>query len=148
VALIEGVRLRLDHMPALIDRGMVFAAARHAFELYRWLAVPDETRRAAIRVVADHLETVGTAQSPLLGAALGVHAWLDQGGARAPLRAARALYWHRCGVTALPCPLLTGAAALAAEVPWQRHIWARHFLEAVTAEARDGLALLRRIERS
>ena len=89
-ALIEGVRLRLDHTPVLIDRGMLFAAAHHAFELYRWFAVPDETQRAAIRLAADHLETVGTAQSPLLGAALGVHAWLDQGGARPPLRAAAA----------------------------------------------------------
>jgi hypothetical protein len=35
-ALIEGVRLRLDHMPVLIDRGMLFAAAQHAFTLYRW----------------------------------------------------------------------------------------------------------------
>ena len=144
-ALIEGVRLRLDHTPVLIDRGMLFAAAHHAFELYRWFAVPDETQRAAIRLAADPLETVGTAQSPLLGAALGVHAWLDRGGVRPPLRAALALYWPRRQVTALPCPLLTGAAALGAEVPWQRHIWARHFLDAVTA---DGLALLRRIERS
>jgi hypothetical protein len=59
---------------------MLFAAAHHAFELYRWFAVLDETQRAAIRRAADHLETVGTAQSPLLGAVLGVHAWLDQGG--------------------------------------------------------------------
>ena len=147
-ALIEGVRLRLDHMPALIDRGILFAAAHHAFELYRWFAMPDETQRAAIRVAADHLETVGTAQSPLLGAALGVHAWLDQGGAREPIRAALAVYWQGRGVTTLPCPLLTGAAALGADIPWARDDWIGHFLEAVTAEARDGLALLRRIERS
>ena len=51
-ALIEGVRLRLDHTPALIDRGILFAAAHHAFELYRWFAVPDETKRAAIGVAA------------------------------------------------------------------------------------------------
>jgi hypothetical protein len=133
-ALIEGVRLRLDHMPALIDRGILFAAARHAFGLYRWFAVPDETQRAAIGVAADHLETVGTAQSPLLGAALGVHAWLDQGGARPPLRAALALYWQRHRVSALPCPLLTGARALQADTPWgwtpgpgisSRHSWPR-----------------------
>ena len=83
-ALIEGVRLRLDHTPALIDRGMLFAAAHHAFELYRWFAMPDETQRAAIARAADHLETVGNAHSPLLGAAFGVHAWLDRGGERPP----------------------------------------------------------------
>jgi hypothetical protein len=38
-ALIEGVRFRLDS-PAMIDRGAVFAAAHHAFELYRWFAMP------------------------------------------------------------------------------------------------------------
>ena len=146
-ALIEGVRLRLDHTPVLIDRGMLFAAAHHAFELYRWFAVPDETQRAAIRRAAEHLETVGTAQSPLLGAALAVHAWLDQGGARPPLRAALALYWQRRRVTALPCPLLTGAAALGADIPWARDDWIGHFLAALAEEAEDGLALLARLER-
>ncbi len=54
-AVIEGVRLRLDHTPALIDRGVLFAAAQHAFELYRWFAAPDEMQRSAIRLAADHL---------------------------------------------------------------------------------------------
>jgi hypothetical protein len=147
-ALIEGVRLRLDHTRVLIDRGMLFAAAHHAFELYRWFAVPDETQRAAIRLAADHLvETVGTAQSPLLGAALGVHAWLDRGGERPPLRAALALYWQRRQVTALPCPLLTGAAALGADIPWAGDEWIEHFLSALAGEAEDGLALLALLER-
>jgi hypothetical protein len=146
-ALIEGVRLRLDHTPVLIDRGILFAAAHHAFELYRWFAMPDETQRAAIRVAADHLATVGTAQSPLLGAALGVHAWLDRGGVRPPLRAALALYWPRRQVTALPCPLLTGAAALGADIPWAGDEWIEHFLTALAGEAEDGLALLARLER-
>ena len=47
-----------------------------------------------------------------------------------------------------PCPLLTGAAALAAAVPWRRAVWVKHFLDAVATEAADGLALLRLIERS
>jgi hypothetical protein len=146
-ALIEGVRLRLDHTPVLIDRGILFAAAHHAFELYRWFAMPDETQRAAIRVATDHLATVGTAQSPLLGAALGVHAWLDRGGARPPLRAALALYWQQRQVTALPCPLLTGAAALSTDIPWARDEWIGHFLSALAGEAEDGLALLAWLER-
>jgi hypothetical protein len=146
-ALIEGVRLRFDHAQALIDRGAIFDAARCAFELYRWFSRPDDEQRAAVGEAEAHLAGIGEGHSPLLGAAYAVHAWLDQGGERPPLRAALALYWVRRRVTALPCPLLTGAAALAAEVPWKREIWIAHFLEAVAGEAADGLALLRLIER-
>jgi hypothetical protein len=146
-ALIEGVRLRLDQMPAMIDRGILFAAAQHAFGLYGWFAMPDPAQRAAIQQATEHLETVGGVHSPLLGAAFAVHAWLDQGGERPPIRAAVALYWQRRGVTALPCPLLTGAAALGAEIPWAREAWIGHFLAALAEEAADGLALLGMIER-
>ena len=146
-ALIEGVRLRLDHMPVMIDRGISFAAAQHAFMLYRWFCGPDAGQRAAIEQAAAHLERVGGAYSPLVGAALGVHAWLDQGGERPPIRAALALYWQCREVTALPCPLLTGASALGAEIPWTREPWIGHFLEALATEAADGLALLGMLER-
>jgi hypothetical protein len=90
----------------------------------------------------------GAAAPRSRGAACAIHAWLDQGGERPPLRAALATYWVRRGVTARPCPLLTGAAALAAEAPWTRDLWVGHFLDAVATEAADGLALLRLIERS
>jgi hypothetical protein len=146
-ALIEGVRFRLGGSPALIDRGAVFAAARHALGLYRWFVKPDQRQRAAIAGAAAHLEAVGDSLSPLLGAALGVHAWLDKGGERPPVRAALAMYWMRRGVTALPCPLLTGAGALRAEVPWARDLWIAEFLEALAEEAEDGIALLSSIER-
>jgi hypothetical protein len=146
-ALIEGVRLRLDRAPALIDRGALFAAAHHAFDLYRWFCGPDEAQRAAIAVAADHLAAVGDPHSPLLGAAFGVHAWLDQGGERPPIRAALAGYWVRREVTGLPCPLLTGARALHADTPWMRERWIGHFLEALAAEAEDGIALMAMLER-
>src|ERR1700747_2959207 len=55
-ALIEGGRLRVDHVPAMLERGLVFAAAHHAFALYRWFARPDEARRAAIAEAAAHLD--------------------------------------------------------------------------------------------
>jgi hypothetical protein len=145
-ALSEGVRFRLDHMPVMLDRGVLFAAAQHAFILYRWFSAPDAGQRAAVEQAAAHLEQVGGAYSPLVGAALGVHAWLDQGGERPPIRAALALYWQRRGVTAQPCPLLTGASALGAEIPWVREAWIGHFLEALAAEAADGLALLSLLE--
>jgi hypothetical protein len=128
----------------LIDRGAVFAAAQHAFGLYRWFVKPEQTQRAAIAGAAADLEAVGDSHSPLLGAALGVHAWLDKGGERPPVRAALTMYWMRRGVTALPCPLLTGARALRTEVPWARDLWVGEFLNALAEEAEDGTALLER----
>ena len=106
-------------------------------------------RGAAIPIGDDaaDLAMVADGHSPLLGAALAIHAWLHRGGDRPPLRAALARYWVCHGVTALPYPLVTGAAALAAEIPWARPAWVGHFLEAVAAEAEDGLALLHQIER-
>ena len=146
-ALIEGVRLRVDHVPPMLERGLLFAAASHAFALYRWFVQPDRAQQDAIGVAMAHLEAGADGQSPLLGAALAVHAWLDRGGERPPLRAALVRYWLRRGVTALPCPLLTGAGALAAEIPWAREAWIGHFLGALAAEAEDGIALLGSIER-
>jgi hypothetical protein len=146
-ALIEGVRFRLGGSPALIDRGATFAAAHHAFGLYRWFSAPDEAQQAAIAAAAAHLDSAADGYSPLLGAALGIHAWLDRDGERPPLRAALAAYWPWRGITALPCPLLTGARALHAEVPWAREVWIRHFLDALAGEAEDGTALFATLER-
>jgi hypothetical protein len=145
-ALIEGVRFRLEG-PSLLDRGLVFAAAQHAFALYRWFVKPDQAQQAAIAAAAAHLDAVAGGHAPLLGAAFGTHAWLDRGGERAPLRAALAVYWSQRGATPLPCPLLTGAAALPAELPWAREVWIGCFLAAVADEAADGIALLSRLER-
>jgi hypothetical protein len=50
-------------------------------------------------------------------------------------------------MTPLPCPLLTGARALHAEVPWACEVWIGHFLDALAEEAEDGLALLAMLER-
>src|SRR6516162_8654564 len=146
-ALIEGVRFRLGGSPALIDRGAVFAAAHHAFALYRWFSGPDEAQQATIAEAAACLDSVAGGHTPLLGAAFGVHAWLDRGGERPPLRAALAAYWVQRGVTPLPCPLLTGARALHAEVPWAGEPWLGHFLDALAEEAADGLTLLSALER-
>src|SRR6516225_7834754 len=69
-ALIEGVRFRLGGSAALIDRGAVFAAAHHAFALYRWFCRPDEAQQVAIAEAAAHLDVVaGDDHAPVLGAA-------------------------------------------------------------------------------
>jgi hypothetical protein len=131
----------------MLDRGALFAAARHAFDLHQWFVRPDAAQRAAIAAAAAQLETVGKGWSPLVAAALGAHAWLNKGGARPPLRAALAHYWPQRRSTPLPCPLLTGAAALRPETPWARELWVGHFLDAVADEAEDGIALLASLER-
>jgi hypothetical protein len=141
------VGFRLGGSAALIDRGAVFSAAHHAFGLYRWFSAPDAAQQAAIAEAAAHLDSVAAGHSPLLGAALGVPAWLDRDGEQPPLRAALGAYWPRRGVTTLPCPLLTGARALHAEVPWAREVWIGHFLDALAEEAEDGIALLVTLER-
>src|SRR5689334_4593805 len=45
-ALLEGLRLRMEGALRIVDRGAVFAAARHALHLHQWLASPDEAQRA------------------------------------------------------------------------------------------------------
>jgi hypothetical protein len=79
----------------MLERGLLFTAARHAFGLFRWFVRPDQAEQAAIAEAVAHLQAVGDPHSPLLGAALGVHAWRDRGGERPPLRAALAMYWPR-----------------------------------------------------
>src|SRR5260370_40315322 len=43
-AIIEGVRFRMDRALEIIDRGAIFAAARHALALLRWFAHPDSAQ--------------------------------------------------------------------------------------------------------
>jgi hypothetical protein len=145
-AVIEGVRFRMDRSVEIIDRGSIFAAARHALGLWRWFAEPDVDQSEAIGCATAALSASDRA-SPLLSAAFGVHAWLDRGGERSALRAALALYWQRRGRMRLPCPLLTGAKALSSETPWAIEPWTVHFLAALAEEAQAGIELLDVLER-
>jgi hypothetical protein len=72
-AVIEGVRFRMDRAVAIIDRGAIFEAARHALGLWRWFAQPDAAQSEAIGCAAAGLAATEQG-SPLLGAALGVRA--------------------------------------------------------------------------
>jgi hypothetical protein len=56
-----------------------------------------------------------------------------------------AAHGHR--VLVAPCPLLSAAAALRADVPWARELWSGEFLDAVAQEAEDGITLLASLER-
>jgi predicted transcriptional regulator len=145
-AVIEGVRFRMDRAAAIIDRGAIFEAARHALGLWRWFARPSEAQTEAIWCAAATLPAAGQG-SPLLGAALGVRAWLNHDGECPPLRAALALYWQRRGLLHLACPLLTGARALGAETPREIEAWTIDFLAALAEEAETGTGLLRLMER-
>ena len=145
-AVIEGVRFRMDRAAAIIDRGAIFEAARHALGLWRWFVRPSEAQTEAIGCAAATLPAAGQG-SHLLGAALGVRAWLDHDGERPPLRAALALYWQRCGLLHLACPLLTGAKTLDSETPREIEAWTVRFLAALAEEAETGTEYLRLLER-
>jgi len=100
-AVLEGLRLRMDGVLRIIDRGTILDAARHALDLHQWLTAPDG----------------GT---PLLAAAHGMRQWIGgdgHGGARAPIRAALIRFWTREKALRVPVPLI-GARALRADMSW------------------------------
>jgi hypothetical protein len=86
-AIIEGARFRMDRAAAIIDRGAIFEAARHAFALWRWFTRPDTAQAQGIEQAAPAL-AASRSPSPLLGAAETMRLWLARGGERPPLRAA------------------------------------------------------------
>jgi len=135
-AVLEGLRLRMAHAMRVIDRGVIFDAARHALTLHQWLTVPDFDQEGEVQQAEVALATPEAPLSPLLSAAFGVRAWLDRDGTRPAIRAALVRYWIRHGVFRAPVPL-TGATALRAETPWAIDAWVPVFLTALADEA-DG----------
>src|SRR5271165_6283919 len=107
-AVLEGLRLRMDHAMRIIDRGVIFDAARHALTLHQWLTVPDFDQEGEVQQAETALATPEARISPLLSAAREVHAWLDHDGTRPPIRAALVRYWIRHRLFRAPVPL-TGA---------------------------------------
>jgi hypothetical protein len=159
-AVLEGFRLRMDGRLGFIGRGAVLDAARHAFDQYQWLVMPDFDQEGAVQQAERHLAGFGAhGDAPLLAAARGVHAWLDDGrtggtsngdpahGSRPPIRAALVRFWMRHSVLRTPVPL-TGAAALRAETPFDLAAWLPAFLYTLAAEAADGRQLLMDLERA
>src|SRR5450432_1478454 len=146
-AVLEGLRLRMDHTIRIIDRGMIFDAARHALTLHQWMTVPDFDQEGEVKQAEAALATPEARLSPLLSVAYGIHAWLDRDGTRPPIRAALVRYWTRHRLLRSPIPL-TGAAALSAETNWAVDAWIPAFLTALAEEADDGRQLLFDMERA
>jgi hypothetical protein len=146
-ALLEGLRLRMDSALRIIDRGAIFEAARHALQLHQWLTAPDFDQEGEVQRAEAALAAEAATATPLLAAASGFHAWIDAGGARAPMRAALVRFWGRQHLLRAPVPL-TGTAALRPDVSWQPASWTPAFLDAVAGEAEDALLLLAALERA
>jgi hypothetical protein len=146
-AMLEGLRMRMDHALRIIDRGVIFEAARHALALHQWLTTPDFDQEGEVHQAAAMLATPEANASPLLSAALGVHAWLEHGGARPPIRAALVRYWTMHQLFCAPVPL-TGASVLRAGTDWEINVWVPAFLTALAGEADDARQLLFEMERS
>jgi hypothetical protein len=126
---------------------VIFDAARHALTLHQWLTGPDFDQEGEVKQAEAALATPAARLSPLLSAALGTHAWLDQDGMRPPIRAALIRYWTRHRLLRSPIPL-TGAAALSAETSWAIDAWIPVFLTALAVEADDARQLLLDMERA
>ena len=142
-AILEGLRLRMDHALRIVDRGEVFEAARTALALHQWITEPDFDQEGEVQAAERHL--AAARPGGLLGAAEGVWSWLQGGGTRAPIRAALIRFWVKRRLLRVPVPL-TGPRALSADAPEGHAEWVVAFLEAVAAEAADYLELLRRLE--
>jgi hypothetical protein len=142
-AVLEGLRLRMDHVLGIVDRGAVFVAARTALALHQWITEPDFDQEGEVQAAERHL--AATLSGGLLGAAEGVWSWLHGGGARQPIRAALIRFWVKRRLLRVPVPL-TGPRALRADAPAGHPDWVVAFLEAVADEAGDHLELLRGLE--
>jgi hypothetical protein len=146
-AVLEGLRLRMDGALRIIDRGAIFDAARHALTMHQWIVAPDFDQEGEVQVAEKALAHPSAATAPLLSAAVSMHAWLQGGGTRPPIRAALIRHWTNHRLLRAPVPL-TGPQALGAEVPFEAKVWIPLFLEALADEAADYLQLLYSMERA
>ena len=141
-AVLEGLRLRMDHALRIVDRGQIFEAARSALTLHQWIVEPDFDQEGEIQEAERHLANA----SGLVGVGEALWSWLDSGGTRPPVRGALVRFWTKSRLLRAPVPL-TGPRALSAEAPHARADWMVVFLEALAGEATDYLEMLRSIER-
>ncbi|MBV8095919.1 MAG: hypothetical protein JO110_22350 [Acetobacteraceae bacterium] len=109
-AVLEGLRLRLDHVLQVYDRNTILDGARNALALHQWLTRPDEDQEHKIARAGQALSEVRSS-SALVSAASRFYEWLAAGGARSPMRAALIRYWVKRKVFRVPVPI-TGPKAL------------------------------------
>ena len=141
-AVLEGLRLRMDHALRIVDRGQIFEAARSALTLHQWIVEPDFDQEGEIQEAERHL----AGAAGLVGVGEALWSWLDSGRTRPPVRGALVRFWTKSRLLRAPVPL-TGPRALSAEAPQGRADWMAAFLEAVASEATDFLEMLRCLER-
>ena len=141
-AVLEGLRLRMDHALRIVDRGQIFEAARSALTLHQWIVEPDFDQEGEIQEAERHLANA----SGLVGVGEALWSWLDSGRTRPPVRGALVRFWTKNRLLRAPVPL-TGPRALSAEAPHGRADWMVAFLEALAGEATDYMEMLRSLER-
>lgn len=110
-ATLAGLPIRMHGLDGF-DRGGVVDAARAALTHHQWLVDPDFDQEGVVRE-AEAFLAEGDSTASLLGLATRMHAWLEAGGARPPIRAALVRNWGRHCLLRVPVPI-TGPAALAA----------------------------------
>jgi len=144
-ATLQGLRLQLSSDNPW-ERADIIDATNAGFTLHQALTRPTQAQRIEIARALVSLRSQPRGYGPLLAGALALHAWLDQGQARLPMRAALGRFWIKRGLTRLALPL-TGAAALRADISFERNAWVRTFLQTLTEEALQSLDRLRTLER-
>lgn len=142
-AVVEGLRLRMDQALRIVDRGLVFKAARTALTLHQWITEPDFDQEGAVQAAERHLASA--ASGGLMSAADALWSWLHDGGTRPPIRAALIRFWVKRRLLRAPVPL-TGPSNLRADAPDERLAWSAAFLDGLAAEADDYHDLLRTLE--
>jgi hypothetical protein len=141
-AVLEGLRLRMDHALRIVDRGQIFEAARTALTLHQWIVEPNFDQAGEIQEAERHLANA----AGLVGVGEALWLWLDSGQTRPPVRSALVRFWTRNHLLRAPVPL-TGPRALSAEAPQGRAEWIKAFLDALASEATDYMEMLRSLER-
>ena len=141
-AVLEGLRLRMDHALRIVDRGQIFEAARSALTLHQWIVEPDFDQEGEIQEAERHLANA----AGLVGVGEALWSWLDSGRTRPPVRSALVRFWTKNRLLRAPVPL-TGPRALSAEAPQGRPDRMVAFLEALASEATDYMEMLRSLER-
>jgi hypothetical protein len=115
--------------------------------LRSWTVQPDAEQQDLLDRGLTHLTQTGVGQSALIGAALGLRAWIAWDGSRAAIRTALPFHLKERGITRLPLAPLTGSDALKPGAFEDAEGFTIRFLEAMTREADDTRGLLGTMER-